>query len=78
MALSNRVFALLAEPFHGGDGPTRSTINLVWASGDATEYLGDGNKLDTVLNGLKYLRDGRPDHDLPPDHSKLVWTLPEL
>jgi hypothetical protein len=78
VALSNRVFAMLAEPFHGGDGPTRSTINLTWASGDATEYLGEGNKLDTVLDGLKYLRDGRPDRDLPPDNAKLIAVVGDL
>jgi hypothetical protein len=69
---------MLAEPFHAGSGPTGSVINLVWASGDASEYLGEGNKLETVLGGLNYLRDGRPENGLPPDHGKLIVVAGEL
>jgi hypothetical protein len=69
---------MLAEPFHAGNGPTRSTINLVWAGGDATEYLGEGNKLDTVLAGLQNLRDGNDSKALRPDQFKLVAVVADL
>jgi hypothetical protein len=50
----------------------------VCASGDASDYLGEGNKLETVLGGLNYLREGRPETGLPPDHAKLIAVAGEL
>jgi predicted nucleotide-binding protein len=75
MSLSNRTIAALAQPFEGGGGPSHSTIQLIWTSAGAADYLGDGNKLDRVLGGLRALRDGRRpapgQQALPPDHDKL-------
>jgi hypothetical protein len=59
MALSNRTLALLAQPFEGGGGPSHSTIELIWTSADALEYLPpEGNKLSRVLGGLRALQRG--------------------
>jgi hypothetical protein len=60
VALSNRTLALLTQPFEGGGGPSHTTIELIWTSADAFEYLPpEGNKLDRVLGGLRALRSGR-------------------
>lgn len=59
MGLSNRTLALLAQPFEGGGGPSHATIDLIWTSADAFEYLpAEGNKLDRVLGGLRALQSG--------------------
>lgn len=53
------LIGLLSQPFHGGDGPSHSTIALVWESAGAGDYLPEeGNKLDRVRYGLRRLRDG--------------------
>jgi predicted nucleotide-binding protein len=82
MPLSHRAIAALAQPFEGGGGPSHSTIELIWTSADATEYLGEGNKLERVLGGLRTLRDGRKrapgQHALPPDHDKLQSVASDL
>jgi hypothetical protein len=50
MGFSNRTMALLARPFEGGDGPSHTTIELIWTSADAFAYLPEeGNKLNRVL-----------------------------
>lgn len=80
--LSHRTIAALAQPFEGGGGPSHSTIQLIWTSADAAEYLGEGNKLDRVLGGLRALRDGRRrapgQRALPPDHEKLQSVASDL
>lgn len=74
--ISNQTIAALASAFQHGNGPTHSTIDLIWAQADAAGYLEPGNKLDRVLGGLRGLRDGRRAthgaHRLPPDHAKLA------
>jgi hypothetical protein len=62
MALSNQTLALLAQPFENGGGPSRSVIELIWTTAGAERYLpAQGNKLDTVLGGLRALRDRASD-----------------
>jgi predicted nucleotide-binding protein len=82
VALSNRTIAALAEPFDGGRGPSHSTIELIWTSAGAIDYLGEGNKLQRVLGGLRALRDGRPPEGghirLPADPEKLQSVASEL
>jgi len=82
VALSNRTIAALAEPFDGGGGPSHSAIELMWASAGAIDYLGEGNKLQRVLGGLRALRDGRPPEDghirLPADPEKLQSVASDL
>ena len=78
MALSNRTIALIAGCFGGGSGPSHATIRTVFAAAEAEAYLlrAAGNKLDSVLYGLRYLRDGAPATDsepaLPPDPHRLL------
>ena len=75
MSLSGRTISRLAQPFEGGLGPSHGTIERIWETEDAAEYLGEGNKMERVLNGLRHLRDGRRSSfgktALPPDASKL-------
>ncbi len=82
VALSNRTVAALATPFHGGGGLTHSAIELIWTSADAYDYLGEGNKLDRVLGGLRALRDGRlataGRPGIPADHDKLQVVASDL
>lgn len=68
VALSNRTIAQIAGCFSGGSGPSHSTIDLVFTAGDADDYLVrvGGNKMDRVLYGLRYLRDGAPATDKGP------------
>ncbi len=80
--LAASTIALLARPFEGGSGPSHSVIELVWTSADAEAYLGEGNKLERVLNGLRSLQDGRSARDghpaLPADHDKLRTVAYDL
>jgi len=80
MTLSNRTIALLAEPFDGGDGPSHATIDVIWTSAGAYEYLSDGNKMARVLTGLRSLQRGRragaDGPALPPDSEKLRGSRP--
>jgi predicted nucleotide-binding protein len=82
VSLSSQTIAALAKPFHGGEGPSHSTIQLIWTSAGAEEYLGEGNKLDRVLGGLRALKDGRRAQQgaaaLRPDHEKLRIVASEL
>ena len=83
MGLSNRTLALLAKPFEGGEGPSHSTIELVWTSADAFAYLPqEGNKLDRVLGGLRALQRGIPAGAggvaLPVDEEKLRLVAGDL
>jgi hypothetical protein len=82
MSLPSQTFAILAAPFEGGNGPTRSVIELIWIGADAGEYLGEGNKMTTVLNGLHALKSGRDDNGnmpaLPPDEEKLREVVANL
>jgi hypothetical protein len=57
MALSSRTLALLTKPFEGGNGPTGSTIEWIFAAAGADTYLpADGNKQQRVLGGLRALQ----------------------
>jgi predicted nucleotide-binding protein len=82
VTLSGRTLSKLAKPFEGGMGPSHSTIDRIWTGEDAAEYLGEGNKAEKVMVGLKTLRDGgRPAAGrpvLPPDHDKLHRVAGEL
>jgi hypothetical protein len=83
VALSNRTLALLAQPFEGGDGPSHSTIELIWTSADAIDYLpAEGNKLNRVLGGLRALQGGLPagplGAPLAPDDEKLRLVAGDL
>ena len=82
VTLSGRTLSKLAKPFEGGMGPSHSTIDRIWTGEDAAEYLGEGNKAEKVMTGLKTLRDGgRPAAGrpvLPPDHDKLHRVAGEL
>jgi len=87
MALSNRTIALLADAFFAGAGPSHRTIASVWELNGAGGYLrpeAEANKLDRVLYGLRWLRDGRPSDDppwvpdLPPDEGRLHTGAGEL
>jgi predicted nucleotide-binding protein len=67
MSLSGRTISRLAAPFEGGSGPSHSTIESIWLSEDASDYLpSEGNKADRVRGGLKALRDGRAAGQLGP------------
>jgi hypothetical protein len=65
---------LLALPFEGGAGPSHAAVELLFDASDAADYLPEGTKLDRVLYGLQYLRDGRPGdmpwEDLPADEDR--------
>jgi hypothetical protein len=82
MSLSNRTIALLAQPFEGGGGPSHSVIELIWESAGAFEYLGEGNKLERVLSGLRSLQSGRRaaagSPALPADQAKLLEVASDL
>lgn len=82
MKLSNRTIALLSQPFEGGGGPSHSVIELIWEGAGAFEYLGEGNKLERVLNGLRGLQSGRRSSpgrpSLPPDEDKLREVVADL
>lgn len=82
MSLSNRTIALLAQPFEGGGGPSHAVIDLIWESAGAYEYLGEGNKLERVLGGLRSLQSGRRatagSEALPADQAKLQEVASDL
>jgi len=83
MGLSNRTMALLARPFEGGDGPSHTTIELIWTSADAFAYLPEeGNKLNRVLGGLRALQHGTGARGhleaLAPDEEKLRQVAGDL
>lgn len=85
MALSQNTIVLLARCFDHGRGPAHSAINLAFAAADAGAYsdrLADASKMDRVLYGLGFLRDGAPAADgapsLPADHEKLVTVAVAL
>jgi hypothetical protein len=84
VALSHRTLALLARPFEHGSGPTHSTIELIWTTADAFEYLPseDLNKVNRVLSGLRTLSNGgRPQAGAPelrPDQEKLRLVVGDL
>src|SRR5581483_948146 len=87
VALSNRTIAFLANSFWGGAGPTHSQITSIWELNGAGGYLrpeADGNKLDRVQYGLRWLRDGRPsdnpgwEDDLAADEARLHTVAGEL
>ena len=83
VGLSNRTLALLAQPFEGGGGPSHSTIDLVWSSADALEYMpGEGNKVNRVLGGLRALQRGvrsaASNEALPADDRKLRLVAGDL
>lgn len=77
-----RTLGRLAQVFQGGEGPSHSTIDLIFASADASAYLGEGNKMDLVLYGLRALREGRKNvpgqPDLPADEEKLRVVAADL
>lgn len=82
MALSGRTIARLSKPFEGGSGPTHASIDRVWLSADAEQYLPqEGNKAERVRGGLMALRDGARSpagQPMPPDHEKLARVAEEL
>ena len=83
VTLRGRTLARLTQPFEGGGGPSHSSIDRLWMSEDAADYLpAEGNKADRVMDGLKALRDGRRgaagQPELPPDHAKLRRVAAEL
>lgn len=83
MGFSNRTLALLAQPFHGGDGPSHSAIELIWTSAGALKYLpAEGNKLNRVLGGLRALERGVPagpgTDALKGDNDKLRLVASDL
>jgi predicted nucleotide-binding protein len=82
VALSGKTIAALAKPFHGGGGPSHSTIRMIWASAGAEDYLGEGNKMDLVLGGLRALQGGRRAGAglpaVPADQEKLRVVVYEL
>ena len=86
MALSNRTISLLADAFFAGAGPSHRTIATIWDLNGAGGYLraeAEANKLDRVLYGLRWLRDGRPSADpwipdLPADEGRLHTVAGEL
>jgi hypothetical protein len=54
VALSGRTISLLSKPFDGGNGPSHSSIELIWAEAGADQYLPEeGNKVQRVMGGLK-------------------------
>jgi hypothetical protein len=83
MSLSGPTIAALARPFDGGGGPSHSSIELIWASADASEYLpAEGNKVERVLAGMRALRSGRKaapgQSALPADTEKLGLVASDL
>lgn len=83
MGLSNRTLALLARSFEGGEGLSHATIELIWTSADAIDYLPvEGNKLNRVLGGLRALQRGVEargwDTALEPDEEKLRLVAGDL
>jgi hypothetical protein len=82
MTLSNRTIALLSQPFEGGGGPSHSVVELIWEGAAASDYLGEGSKLERVLGGLRSLQVGRKatvdSPALPPDEDKLRQVVAEL
>lgn len=59
MPISHRTIAILSAPFEGGDGPSHSSIELIWSGAGVGGLLPsrDHNKLDRVLGGLQALQD---------------------
>lgn len=83
MSVSGRTIARLAKPFDGGGGPSHTSLDRIWLSEDAGEYLpSEGNKTNRVIGGLRALRDGRRASSdgpaLPPDPGKLARVASEL
>jgi hypothetical protein len=82
MTLSNRTTALLSQLFEGGGGPSHSVVELIWEGAGASDYLGEGNKLERVLGGLRSLQIGRKatvdSPALPPDEDELRQVVAEL
>ena len=65
-------------------GPSHATIDLIWTTADAFEYLPsqDQNKLNRVMTGLRVLSNGgQPDAGSPPldpDPKKLRMVVGDL
>lgn len=67
--------SLLSKPFDGGDGPSHSSIELVFAEADATDFLPEeGNKMSRVLGGLKKLA-AKAGDPLAPDYDRKLEAL---
>ncbi|MGO9487820.1 MAG: TIR domain-containing protein [Solirubrobacteraceae bacterium] len=83
MPISARTVAALAEPFHGGSGPSHATIEFVWAAAGAEPYLpAKGSKVERILGGFRALKEGLAgglgQEALPPDDRKLHIVASEL
>jgi hypothetical protein len=83
MGLSNRTLALLAKPFEGGGGPSHSSVEQVWMTADAVEYLPEeGNKQQRVMGGFRALQRGQKGSlagpPLSPDEGKLRQVTADL
>jgi predicted nucleotide-binding protein len=83
MTLTTKAIAALVRPFQGGEGPSHSTIELIFAGAGADQYLPEeGNKVDRVMGGLRALKAGRTAAvgraALEPDPRKLQLVASEL
>jgi hypothetical protein len=79
VALSGKTISLLAKPFDNGNGPSHSSINLIWTEAGAEHFLPEeGNKIQRVLGGLKRLADRAGDPLNPQADSQLEQVVPGL
>lgn len=79
MALSAKTISLLARPFDGGDGPSHSSIDLIWAEAGAERFLPEeGNKVQRVLGGLKRLAERAGDPLNPQADNQLAQVVSGL
>ncbi len=63
----------MARPFDGGNGPSHSSIDLIWAEAGAAQYLPEeGNKVARVLGRLKRLVDRADDPFNPQAATQLA------
>lgn len=75
MRLSGRTMSLLSKPFDHGEGPSHSSIELVFAEADASDFLPEeGNKMARVLGGLKKLA-AKAGDPLAPDYDRKLEAL---
>jgi len=67
--------SLLSKPFDHGEGPSHSSIELVFAEADASDFLPEeGNKMARVLGGLKKLA-AKAGDPLSPDYDRKLEAL---
>jgi hypothetical protein len=79
VALSGRTISLLSKPFAGGDGPSHSSIDLVWSEAGAGDFLPEeGNKIQRVMGGLKRLAGSAEDPFNPQATNQLERVVSGL